>query len=188
MKLLKRLLALPLTSLALIAGCASSPDVVDSQPVARGQAAVAQIDSNLARLRDLSVLRVGHLVEHAPASALQCYNLPCNDDDRRVVEAARVVAAERLAEFTHRVAKLEPASGTSVEAAVCAPGTIDANLERLSGLGIIEVEGLVRIEPATSPECYNLVCPSDQQRADQATCDNAATLASIVAATGDMAK
>lgn len=77
-----------------------------------------------------------------------------------LVEAARVVAAERLAEFTQRVAKVEPASGTSVEAAVCAPSAIDANLERLSGLGIIEaLEGLVRIEPATSPECYNLGPP-----------------------------
>ncbi len=76
---------------------------------------------------------------------------------------------------------------------VCSDEAIDANLEALAELGIVEVGDLLVVEPEYSPHCYQGQNPSETEPceehvydAEYATCWRAAKLANIVDAAEEL--
>jgi hypothetical protein len=139
---------------------AAAVDAVDPAAGAgpsQGPAADADqtsVQRNLQRLRDLDVIEVGGLLPGDAALA-------------KLATLAEVASDAALRD---------------IDAAMCAPAAIDANLAALAGLEIVEVHGLVQAEPAMNPMCYNLPCPEDVAAAEALTCTRAGQLANIAAA------
>jgi len=171
-----------------VAGCAAQPEERDpaKQPatdpvpseqtgdraVHAGALALAQVDLNLARLRDLDVLEVGDLLVDLPAEASNCYG-PCPGSEAAILQAKQE-AALRLAEFV----EVAEAAAAAPSGYLCTE-QVDENLAALAGLEIVEVLGLVQVEPANNPQCYNLPCQADIDAANAANELRAAQLDSI---------
>lgn len=139
---------LAILALAGVSGCsgeAPGASVDNTSPPPADGKAVAAIETNLGRLRDLDVFEVGDLIVNAS---------PQTPD---AVAAAKATAAERLADFADQA-----------EHAVLAPSTayacldrVDANLTALQALEIVDVGAFIRSEPKNNFLCYNLPCPED---------------------------
>jgi hypothetical protein len=158
-------------ALLLAGACAGSPA---PEPV---EDALARVDLNLERLQALEVMTVGDLVLDVPDEAVSCYGT-CPGWEEEVA-AARQRSAERL---EHMAAIAEEAVATPSGDDACAQEAIDANLAVLRDLGIVEIGQLLVEQPVASPDCYNLPCPGEEERAREVTCERARKLDAIVAA------
>lgn len=155
----------------------------DSSPVEAAKpepAAVAQVDDNLARLRALSVVEVGALVIDAPEGAYSCYG-PCPQFAGQIA-AAKAKSAGRLERLVTAAAAATP----DPSPASCEQATIDRNVAALQALRIVEVVGLIKEQPASSPQCYGHPCPADTAAAQAKTCERAGKLAGVAAAVKDI--
>ena len=171
-----------------VAGCASEP--AERHPVKPGSTeparpdrsgewvgnagaeALAHVDLNLARLRDLDVIEVGELLVDLPDEAFNCYG-PCPGSEA-AIQAANEAAALRLQDFV----EVAEAAAAAPSGYLCTE-QVDENLAALAGLEIVEVLGLVQVEPANNPQCYNLPCQADIDAANAANELRAAQLDSI---------
>ncbi len=134
-------------------------------------AAIANIDTNLERLRALHVVEVKSLIVDKPVGTGNCYGAPCPDE----VRGRAAVRLEKL------VAVAEFAVQTQYVAARCIE-RVDTNLAALSSLKIVELGAFLRTAPANNPLCYSLPCPSDVEAADIENEARAADLESIAIA------
>ena len=163
-----------------LAGCAGTVDGPATNPTDNGAQpdptsnAQSPVDENLTRLRSLTVFTVGELIVNLPAEAGNCYG-PCPGSEA-AIEKAKADAALRLDKL---VDIAESAVKTPVTDA-CADATIDQNIAALKALQIVDVQGLIKEAPKSSPNCYNLPCPADIEAAKAITCERAGKLASIV--------
>ncbi len=156
-------------------------EATSSAPVEEpGLAAEAQVDDNLARLRALSVIEVGSLVVDAPEGAYSCYG-PCPQFEGQIA-AARATSAARLEQLVNAAAAATP----DPSSASCEQANIDRNVAALQALRIVHVVGLIKEQPATSPQCYNQPCPADVAAAPAKTCERAGKRAGLAAAAKDM--
>jgi hypothetical protein len=139
--------------------------------------ALENVDANLTRLEDLEIFEVGELIVNAPAEAFNCYG-PCPGFETAEADA-KAESAVRLAAL---VDIAEVAAGLPIDEKDCDAATIDANLEALEALGIVEVGDLMVVEPKTSANCYNLPCQEDIDEAEALNSERAGKLANIVTA------
>jgi hypothetical protein len=181
-----------------LAGCNAHPGDAESSPhkgsadpagsgspslrvAVDGAVALANVDENLARLRDLDLFEVGELIVNLPSEATNCYGLPC-PVAQEALQAARVHGAERLANLAGAA---ERATATPYSGYAC--GTrIDVNLETLRSLEVVGIGAFVRILPENNPNCYNQPCPADIAAADARNEARAAELESIALAVQDI--
>ena len=145
-----------------LGGCGTAePTVKASDPTALD----TTIDQSMARLRALDIMEATRLVLELPAQALSCYCIPCPGS-----EWVAPYQAER-ARQAPRVAKLAEIAEAALHNPYLVPSTTERAAEAaaaLAALRIVDVPSLVRTEPAASPQCYNLVCPADKEKADAA--------------------
>lgn len=149
-----------------------------SQPTIDAEAAVAAVDENLARLAGLQVVGVGQLLIDAPEGAMNCYGA-CPGFEDEIAEATQD-SAVRLAELV-QIAEEIVATPADPAPQACEPSAVEANLEALAGLRIVHIDGLLEVEPANNPMCYNLPCQEDIEAAEAATCERAQLLDRIAA-------
>jgi hypothetical protein len=142
-----------------------------------GLDALAAVDENLQRLRNLAVFELGDLIVDLPAEATNCYGLPCPGSEDEIL-AAQTDAALRLANFADAA---ETAVASSYSAYACF-SRVDANLEALRALAIVEVGAFLETQPANNPYCYNLPCQTDIDAAAIQNEARAAELESIALA------
>jgi hypothetical protein len=138
------------------------------------------VDENLARLRSLEVFTVGQMVWEQPAEAFNCYG-PCPGSEA-VIARAEAAGAARLDAFT-RAATAAARDASDDHAGACEPAAVDANLQALRALRVVEVQDFLAVQPRESSNCYGLVCPGETARARAETCARAEHLADIVDAT-----
>jgi hypothetical protein len=178
-----------------VAGCAAEPEERgpakpggnDPAPSERtgervgdpGALALARVDINLARLRDLDVLEIGGLLVDLPEEASACYG-PCPGSEP-AIQDAKEEAALRLAEL----ADVAEAAAAAPSGYLCTE-QIDENLAALAGLEIVEVLGMIEVEPANNPQCYNLPCQADIDAANAENELRAAQLDSIARSANGM--
>lgn len=182
---------LPLLCLPAMIGCASEPhdtteiDTTLQEPdvdptkvtsLASGER-TAEEQADLDQLAALEVFSVGGLLARYPVGAMNCYGV-CPQFEAEVAEANEA-AGERLALLTGHVASALEAN-LAMEPDVCEQAAIDANLEVLRALEVVEVGEFLAVVPENNPFCYNLPCPEDEEAAAVATCDRATKLARIV--------
>jgi hypothetical protein len=150
--------------------------------------ALENIDANLERLDALEVFEVGELIIDVPAGAYNCYG-PCPGFETAEADA-EVESALRLA------AMADAAEASVIDWTIpnmCESEVIEANLEALEALDIVDVGDLLVAEPVASAHCYDGnppaeggVCPKDISDAEAETCHRARRLASIVADTEEI--
>jgi hypothetical protein len=128
------------------------------------------VADTLDRLRALDVVAVGELIVARPSNAGNCYG-PCPED----IAAATEEAAKRLT----RLVDVAESAVLEVDPTACSPSAVAGHLDVLSGLAIVEVEGLITSEPANNPSCYNLPCGADLAVAEALNCEREAKLAAI---------
>lgn len=141
-----------------------------------------EAEAELATLRALDVVHVGRLLVALPAEATACYGYPCEGWE----DAAAAEVARQLPRLRNLTAIASAAMESSPDVAPSAEETA-ADLRALRELHIVEIGELIVDVPAATPNCYNLVCPEDQDRADaanQARVDALAKIAEDATATG----
>lgn len=143
------------------------PEVVDLMELQ------LDVGHDLQRLRDLELFEVGDLVAQTPLGRINCYVCPEPTDETVADWAA---AADRLSAF---VDIAETAIDSPAGPAACEVDAVDANLQFIADLDIVEVGGLLVVEPESSANCYNLPCADDILAAEEATCDRARAVAAI---------
>lgn len=146
---------------------AEQPEVVDLTALQN------DISEDLQRLQDLELFEVGELVAGTPLGRMNCYVCPEPSDDQI---DGWVDAAARLDMF---VEIAESAVDSPAGTAACEADAIDANLQLIADLNVIEVGGLLVVEPAASANCYNMPCAADIVAAEEETCDRARALAAV---------
>ncbi|MDP6945253.1 MAG: hypothetical protein QF464_13980, partial [Myxococcota bacterium] len=154
-------------------------------------AAVEQIDQNLERLEALEIVEIGEMIADIPAEAHNCYG-PCPGFETAEADAI-AESALRLAELTELAELADDETTNSglnpFTSEVCSDEAIDANLEALDALGIVEVGDLLAVEAEYSSHCYVGQNPSDTEPCEEdayeaaaETCYRAAKLDAIVEA------
>ena len=134
------------------------------------------------------VFEVFEMIADIPEEAHNCYG-PCPGFETAEADAI-AEAAMRLSDLADaaEAAAQETTMGGLVptESEVCSDEAIDANLEALEALGIVEVGDLLVVEAEYSPHCYAGNNPSDTEpcgedayQAAHDTCYRAAKLAHI---------
>ena len=163
-----------------------SPAVTPEQPVTPAEPvtpeeplvpevtiAVANLPTNLERLRALKLMDVGELLFEVPEGHPNCY-APCFHYDAKAEQFAELV---EIAE----VAARQPVSDPTA----CDADATDANLAALAALELVEIRGMLTEEPDNNPNCYNLPCEEDIAAAAAVNCERAATLTNVIAAVGE---
>lgn len=153
----------PSTSAAPTTAPAAAPAPASTSPA-----------DSLAALRALNVIDVGGLIEDIPAEATQCYG-PCPGYEKTIAEA-RARSQQRLARLAAVASNLPPAA---TDPQTCQPAAIEANLNTLRNLRIVEVKSFMAVQPVVTGHCYTAPCPAERERARAQTCERAATLASL---------
>ncbi len=176
---------LAFATLGLLAGCGGPSDGnLSNTPAEPGgqtddassqQVNEAELLADLQRLSELRIVEVGQLVHNYPEGAMNCYG-PCPGFEEEIAEEDFRQAA-RLSELVEIV---NSAVTSTVELEACTVEVIDANLEALDSLDIVEVFGLVEEVPQNNPYCYNTPCPSDIEAANEVNRQRATALAAIV--------
>lgn len=187
---MQRSTLVPLLCLPALFGCAAESLDTEVDPLAEEQPAdpnlvtmpatgelTSEVQADLEQLAALEVFEVGSLLARYPDGALNCYGV-CPEFEEAVAQG-NAQAAERLAALVERVSSAITANA-AVEPDACEQATIDANLEALRALEIVDVGQLIAVIPQNNPACYNLPCPEDTEAATQQTCERAATLARII--------
>ena len=137
---------------------------------------VAAIDMNLARLEALELFEVGELIIDVPEEAYNCDG-PCPGFENAEADAM-TAAAQSLATLADLAE--EAMNQPLPSSPYCEAPEIDANLQALAGLQIVEVGELMVVEPASNPSCYNTPCLEDIDAAEALTCERAGALANLV--------
>ena len=183
-------IALVAGAVGALAGCAGAADgsaPTNRNPTESGvdqtpstSEALAAVDANLTRLRELKVFGVGEMLVKLPAEATNCYG-PCPGSEGLIAKAKEEapIRLDKLADIAESAVKTPVADA-------CADATIDHNLSILRELRIVDVQGLLKEEPKVSGNCYSLPCPEDIDAAKAITCERAGKLASIVNAAKDL--
>lgn len=172
-----------LLTLATLAGCgseASAPSGPQLPSYESPERVDRSIQQSLDRLRGLQTVQVGNLVVDLPAEARACYGLVCEGWEEKY-QAERARQAPRVA----RLASLAEAAAADASLTPHAFSEADAALRALAGLQIVEVTGLIQVQPANNPQCYNLPCTEDIHAADRANAAHVAQVFAIVAAAQD---
>jgi hypothetical protein len=138
------------------------------------------IQQSLARLQALRVFDAIQLVVDLPVEAKDCYGGPPCQGFEAQYEAERARQAPRV----ERLASLAEAAVQNPYIVPRDPSEADAALQALAGLAVVQVSGLVQVQPKNNGECYNLPCPAD---IDAAKRENGAHVAAVFA-TVDAAK
>ena len=168
-----------LLALTALAGCgseASGPSGPQSPSYESPEQVEQSVQQSLDRLRALQTVEVRDLVVDLPAEARACYGLCAGWEERYQAERAR--QAPRVA----RLAALAEAAAADTSLPPRAIGEADAALQALAGLQIVDVAGLVEVQPANNPQCYNLPCPEDIDNAERANAAHVAQVFALVAA------
>jgi hypothetical protein len=124
---------------------------------AEAAAVVADLRDHMQRLQNLKVVEV-YTLDVAIPEAANCYGgPPCNG-----LESNPAVTAEyaRQAPRLDRLTEMAEALAASSELPAAGPDA-SADIAALNGLQIVDFGTLVKVEPASSPNCYNLPCPED---------------------------
>jgi hypothetical protein len=164
-------------ALALIAGCAQTPDDRDPNdpqlPIDVPTCPTDAVDDNLARINALEVVEVSGMIVQYPEGSMNCYGI-CPGFEDEVAEA-ECDAAEKVAAIAivAEAADVEPVENFDSE-------VVDADLARLAALEVVDVERFVEAIPENNPECYNMPCQEDIEAADLANRERQATLRAIV--------
>ena len=145
-------------------GCSSgsaAPAATEPVPVEKVEQSIQQSFDRLGALR---VVTAATLVLDLPREATACYNLPCAgsvwEAKYHAERARQAPRLERLVGFAEAAVQAEdPAVRDTSEAA--------AAIQALNGLAVIEVAGLVEVQPVNNGNCYG-VCPSEVEAADRA--------------------
>jgi len=153
---------------------AQQPGAPAASPGSQPATQTIDVDANLARLRALNVFQVNGLIEAIPEEA-NCYNLACPGKEKEFSDA-KAAAASKLAVFTDAVVKAAALPAATEDTGADAIAT---NLSALRALQVVSVGELIVEQPKTSPNCYGLVCPGDQEAADDANHARAGKLANI---------
>jgi hypothetical protein len=134
--------------------------------------------TQIAALRALDVIEVGQLLVRLPTEAICPYNVPCDgwQDDIDAEVARQMPRLRALTDITSAATQATYPESTDVA----------ADLAKLRALEIVEIHDLIVDVPVASANCYNLVCPGDQARADSANQARRAALAQIVTKTADL--
>jgi hypothetical protein len=124
-------------------------------------AVVADLRDHMQRLGNLKVVEVFTLDVAIPEAA-NCYGgAPCDGlESNGAVTAEYARQAPRLARLTD----MAEALAASAELPAAGPDPT-ADIAALNGLKIVDFGTLVKVEPASSPNCYNLPCADDIARA-----------------------
>jgi hypothetical protein len=138
------------------------------------------IQQSLARVQALHVVDVTQLVLDLPAEARDCYGGPPCPGFETQYQAERARQAPRV----ERLASLAEAAARNPYLVPRDPSEADAALQALAGLAVVQVSGLVQVQPKNNGECYNLPCPADIEAAKR---ENGAHVAAVFA-TVDAAK
>src|SRR5262249_52776240 len=146
-----------LIALGMSVGCASgaaTPAQTERVPVEKVEQSIQQ---SFDRLNALNVVTAARLVLDLPAEATACYNLPCPgsgwEEKYHAERARQAPRLEHLVTFAETAVHSEYSAMRDKSEAAAA-------IQALNGLAVIEVSGLVEVEPANNPQCYNLPCGS----------------------------
>ncbi len=145
-------------ALGLLGGCTTGGP---GTPEPTTSANVTESRQDLERLRALQVFDVGQLLLALPGEATSCYG-PCPGwEDQIAAEVARQLP--RLDRLTRAAEQLRPLADPAA-----APDAYElaADLQKLRDLDIVQVGELLVSVPANEPNCYNLPCPGEQEKAD----------------------
>jgi hypothetical protein len=134
---------------------ASDPKLVDQS-----------ITDSFDKLRGLQMVSVGNLVLNLPAEATACYGLPCPGSpyeqqyrDERARQAPRLATLADLA--------VQANADESVQAVD--PIQADAAVKALNDLAIVNVSGMLLVQPTNNVNCYAQpdVCAANSATAKQ---------------------
>jgi hypothetical protein len=154
-------------ALGLLGGCTGGDPVAPPPPPTGPSTGVVTTEGqeDLQRLRDLQVFEVGRLVVALPAEATACYGYPCPGwEDQVATEVGRQLP--RLERLAQAAEELRGTAGPGAAPAP-APAEVEAALQELRDLRILEVGDLMLRVPDNDPNCYNLPCPDDVEAADR---------------------
>lgn len=153
-----------------------------SAPVATTPISSAAAAPDLDALRALGVVEVGDLLVALPAEATACYGLPCGEWQA----AANAEVARQMPRLDQLTAGAQAAMKTRDQYAAPSSEEIAADLQKLRDLYIVQIGDLLVDVPQPSANCYNLVCPDDQARADAANAERATALSAIANSVTDI--
>jgi hypothetical protein len=144
---------------------------------AEAAAVVADLRDDMQRLQNLKVVEVFTLDVAIPEAA-NCYGgAPCDGfESNAAVTAEYARQAPRLAQLTQLAETLAGSSELPT-----ADPDVTADIAALNGLKIVDFGALVKVEPASSPNCYNLPCPEDVASANAANQHHADVVHSLAA-------
>ena len=152
-------------ALGLSAGgaCAS-----DGTPSPTGEAATTPMfvhdedaQAQLATLRALDVVTVGDLLVALPAEASCAYTGPCPGWEEATAQQV-ALQLPRLQQLNEIAA--QAAAQVDLEARVPTAAESAADLQALEDLHIVDVHALIVEVPVAEANCYNLVCPGEEER------------------------
>jgi hypothetical protein len=134
-------------------------------------------DRDLERLRALGVFEVRYQVVDPPGGSEGCAGQPCPPTGP-APSSLNARAARRLAKLAV-MAELVAASMPRDPSAI---DRVEANLELLRSLEIVDVGDFMRKQPSNNPLCNDAPCQSDIAAAREANEANAAALEAIARA------
>ena len=138
----------------------------------------SKIWDHVDKLHGLQIIEVGEVILDLPDEALCAYAwTPCTGFEDMVDDALRDVAP-RLDSLAHN-AQVATESNAATSIDTCDADIVDANLDDLTDLQIIEVGDLLVAEPERNCP-YNQPCEEDIIAAEELTCDRAASLDRLV--------
>jgi hypothetical protein len=144
-------------------GCASGASTHPAAEPVPVEKVEQSIQQSFDRLNALHVVTSARLVLDLPAEATACYNLPCPGSEWE---------AKYHAERARQAPRLERLVGLAENAALADYGAMRdmseaaAAVQALNGLAVIEVAGLVEVQPVNNGNCYG-ACPADIAAADR---------------------
>jgi hypothetical protein len=142
-----------------------------------GGAGDSDTDRDLERLRALGVFEVRYQVVDPPGGSEGCTGQPCPPTGP-APSSLNARAARRLA----KLAAMAEMAAASMPRDPSAIHRIEANLELLRSLEIVDVGDFIRKQPANNPRCNDTPCQSDIDAAEQENEANAAALEAIARA------
>jgi hypothetical protein len=175
-------LALGISTGAACASDGTSPPTGPT-PEATTPLFVTDAQAELEALRGLDVIAVGDLLVALPSESSCAYTGPCPGwEDAAAAEIARQLPRlERLNEIAAQAAAAYDPAATAPTAAESA-----ADLQALRELHIVDVQALIQEVPVAEANCYNLVCPGEEERIAAENRARAIKLAAIADAASDL--
>src|SRR5687767_5296042 len=119
-------------------------------------------DRDLERLRSLGVFEVRYLVVDQPGGSGDCAGQPCPPTGPAPSSLNARVARRlaKLAAMAEIVAASMPRDPSAID-------RVEANLELLRSLEIVDVGDFIRKQPSNNPRCNDTPCQSDIEAAEE---------------------